>query len=62
MSEVFGLETCPVCGKGFTPAPQHVYKVRIKSSDRHVCSWSCVRTWEKKHEAKRKKPRWNKSN
>lgn len=35
---------CPICGKTFLPAPLHIYKV----NNRLVCSWGCVRTYEKK--------------
>lgn len=31
---------CPICGKKFIPAPQHVY--RDRRSTKMVCSWSCV--------------------
>ena len=38
-------KTCPICGKIYYPAPGHVYKYK----SRLVCSWSCVRTGEKKN-------------
>ena len=37
--------TCPVCGKVFLPAPQHIYK--DKRSSKRVCSWGCVCTSER---------------
>jgi uncharacterized OB-fold protein len=37
---------CSVCGKGFIPAPEHVFKYKFKK----VCSWSCVRRAEKEEE------------
>ena len=47
MSEIFysGREQkCPICGKMFIVAPFHIYKV----NNRTVCSWKCVRTYEKR--------------
>lgn len=32
---------CPVCGKEFIPAAQHVYKDR-RTPYKIVCSWGCV--------------------
>ena len=45
------LYKCPVCGKKFIPAAQHVYKV----DNRFVCSWGCQRKAEKEKEEKKKK-------
>lgn len=42
------MNKCPVCGKQFEPAPYHVYKIYVKYSHKLVCSWHCVREWEKK--------------
>lgn len=41
-SVCFGIRDCicPVCGKRFIPAPQHVYK-QYKTKKK-VCSWTCV--------------------
>lgn len=44
--------TCPVCGKLFIPAPQHVYSAEIHKKNGYtkevtLCSWSCVRAHEK---------------
>lgn len=36
---------CPICGKLFIAAPQHIYKVK----DSKVCSWGCVRKYEKEN-------------
>ena len=38
---------CPVCKKTFILAPEHVYKIRIQKDYKKVCSWHCVREWEK---------------
>lgn len=43
----FEIYTCPVCGKGFIPAPEHVYKIRKSKHYILVCSWKCVRSHEK---------------
>lgn len=46
------MSKCPVCGKEFTPAPFHVYKVYVKSKACYklACSWHCVRKWEKNND------------
>ena len=41
--------TCPVCGKKYVPAGQHVYKI----DDHFVCSWGCQRKAEKEKEARK---------
>ena len=33
--------TCPVCGKVFIPAAQHIYRDK-GATKRRVCSWGCV--------------------
>lgn len=33
--------TCPVCGKIFIAAPEHVYRDQ-RNKKRKVCSWHCV--------------------
>ena len=45
---------CPQCGKMFQPAPEHSYhegnaKVKL------VCSYHCMREWEKEHPTARSK-------
>lgn len=45
------LVKCPVCGKNYIPAPLHVYK--IKNGTMLVCSWSCLRAYEKEHEKRK---------
>lgn len=41
--EIFAFceATCPVCGKTFVPAAQHVYMDK-RSRGKKVCSWHCV--------------------
>lgn len=45
-SENEARTTCPVCGKKFNPAPEHAYYIK-KSRKNFVCSYSCMRKWEK---------------
>ena len=48
---------CPICGKNFIPAPYHSWKVgtcdihndRPEWRLKLVCSYSCMRKWEKAH-------------
>ena len=56
--EIFAKAKCPVCGKDFIPAAEHVY--RDKRSRKRVCTYSCMLTSEKlKAAAARKKgSRW----
>lgn len=34
---------CPVCGKKFIPAIMHLYKMKIGSKYKKVCSYTCAR-------------------
>lgn len=45
MESCFDLEmrVCPICGKEFIPAPQHVYRYM----DKVYCSWTCFRKVER---------------
>lgn len=48
---------CPVCGKNFVPAGQHMYKIKTKRGRRMVCSYHCMRKAKEKnteHEKKQK--------
>lgn len=56
-------QTCPICGKGFIPAPEHAWKIghitsyaiknrRDDAYQRNVCSYTCMRKWEREEEAK----------
>ena len=49
---------CPVCGKEFLPAPQHVYK--LAGGKRLVCSYSCELRSMREREEKKKKQRSDK--
>lgn len=37
---------CPICGKMFKPAPEHIYSVG-KNKKKLAYSYTCVRKWEK---------------
>ena len=37
---------CPVCGEWFKPAEEHSYYIR-KNQKKLVCSYTCMRKWEK---------------
>ena len=43
---------CPECGKMFRPAVQHSYYAGGNKS-KLVCSYRCMREWDKKHPTKR---------
>lgn len=48
-NEFIRLETCPICGKTFVPAAQHIYRV----NGRLVCTWGCQRKVEKEKKARK---------
>lgn len=50
------MNTCPICGKEFRiyPGAGWAYKVIQKKGAVNVCSWHCVRKWEKDNEKKTK--------
>lgn len=53
------VKICPVCGKEFVPAPDHVYKVT--KSGAPVCSYHCMMDARRKRDARRKKKKsWEK--
>ena len=43
-------KTCPICGKNFIPAGQHMY--RDARNDNLVCSWTCMLKSERMNEVK----------
>ena len=59
-NEYYGLVgrllKCPVCGKKFIPASQHIYKKKTRYQkdykSRYVCSWGCQRKSEAEYEQK----------
>ena len=48
------LVRCPMCGKSFIPAPEHIYKAPIKGRVKYLCGWNCLRKLEREKEAKKK--------
>ena len=39
---------CPICGKMFVPAPLHAWKINVGYyREIEVCTYSCMRVWEK---------------
>lgn len=38
---------CPICGKNFIAAPYHQWKIGYYKRPKLVCSYSCMRKWEK---------------
>lgn len=46
---MFVKKTCPVCGEKFYPAPMHSYKVGNSAHNKLVCSYSCMRKYEREH-------------
>ena len=48
-------KTCPICKRLFMVAVPESYVYKVKDCNNHVkflCSWSCLRAWEKKHKGK----------
>ena len=39
---------CPICGKKFIPAPEHVYRRTVKGKMRYLCSYHCMLEYDKK--------------
>lgn len=46
-SSGLGERECPICGKPFSPTVQHIYKVGKSANRKFVCSYTCMRNWEK---------------
>lgn len=48
-------KTCPICEKRFLVLDPNIYAYRVKcrTNNLYVCSWSCLRKYEKKHNGKR---------
>lgn len=41
------FNVCPICGKNFIPAPEHGWRVGSEKEYKLVCSYTCMRVWEK---------------
>lgn len=54
---LFGdMSKCPICGKEFIPAPQHIYKMKTNGGyTKLLCSYHCMRAYEEKVEKERQK-------
>lgn len=49
------LAECPICGKRFAPAIEHYWMIGdywTEVRDTPVCSYSCMRKWEKEEKIK----------
>jgi hypothetical protein len=47
--------TCPICGKEFMHTSDWYWKIGnygFETRDEYVCSYSCMRVWEKDQEAR----------
>ena len=41
-------EKCPMCPRTFIPAPDHQWTIKTKTNQKkNVCSYTCMRKWEK---------------
>lgn len=38
---------CPICGEMFSPTAEHAYKIGEGVKSQLVCTYSCMRKWEK---------------
>ena len=47
------LDICPICKKEFSAAPEHAWKIGYKANPKLVCSYSCMRKWERSHGRKK---------
>lgn len=47
---------CPVCGKKFIKAPQHVWKTQHKGG-KYICSYSCCLRYDREMENKKEERR-----
>ena len=58
------LVKCPMCGKQFIPAIEHYWMIGdywTEVRDDPVCSYSCMRKWEKQEAFKNKDKRSRRS-
>lgn len=40
-------QECPICGKMFLPASEHAWRIGRGQKSGFVCSYTCMRKWEK---------------
>ena len=60
------MSVCPVCGKEYVQMPQHMWKIGnwdgiTGERNIRVCSYSCMRKWEKEQMENEKKKKHNRS-
>lgn len=41
------FNVCPICNKKYIPAPEHAWKIGSEKVYKLVCSYTCMRAWEK---------------
>lgn len=45
---------CPICGKEFHATPERGWRIGETVTSQRVCSYSCMRKWEKQSGFKRR--------
>lgn len=48
------MRKCPVCGEQFKLEVEHYWRIGTGEKGKHVCSYHCMRKWEKEHKIKRR--------
>jgi hypothetical protein len=48
---------CPVCGKEFIPATEHIYSAFFGKNRKLVCRWTCMAKAQREHEEQLKQNR-----
>lgn len=54
----YTIRKCSICKKKFHPEPEHGWKIGFSTGGKPVCSYSCMRKWEKEHGFKRRGDSW----
>lgn len=49
-----GMHTCPICGAKFYTLNPEIWCYKIRNKKRCVCSYTCMRKYEKEQEQKKK--------
>lgn len=47
------FRVCPICGKKYIAAPEHAWRIGAEKVYKLVCSYTCMRAWEKENLNKR---------
>ena len=45
---------CPICGEKYHPEPEHAWRIGHGEKGIKVCSYTCMRKWEKEHKIRRR--------